>query len=200
MKVWNLLLLLVLCPTIANATTLNFSGENGLTGTLNFDDRVLLTFITDIPGIRQNASHNSPFNTLSGSFGAYTFIGTPQVWIRHYLIRDIDLMDIWLLDAELNSPEANGPIRLNFQIYSNSGGPLPSLIPRAFTYPDAYATYGLTFSFSPYVIALGKLTSLTVEEPVETFAISESSSFESTLLGTVLLIIALWRHWRQIHA
>ena len=72
----SLFFVLFLCCAHAQASTLyTFSGVNDLSGTFTLDDTVPFNITMGIDG-SLFARLASPQNTISGTFGAYTFTGT----------------------------------------------------------------------------------------------------------------------------
>ena len=157
----------------ADAILYTFSGANGLAGTFTLDETTPIVVTSDPLGI--GGLHQSPLNHIEGTFGAFTFAGTPVLTISDLAFGCCsNAQDFWIIRAgaptglgQLTGPSVNGltPTGLNLFMFQNSDlttamsltPPQPSPNPLDFQY---------TFVFSDRSFVAGPLTTLTlVPEP-----------------------------------
>ena len=90
----------------AHALVYTFTGENGLSGTLTFDETVPIA-VTKFP-FGSEGIHTSPLNHISGQFGAYEFEGSATLAILDVMVDGFALTDLWVARADITSPAING--------------------------------------------------------------------------------------------
>ena len=93
-----MILLVLSAASPAGALLYTFSGANGLAGTFTLDESTPIVVTQELLGT--GGGQQSPLNTLEGTFGAFTFSGTPFLSIFD-VRNDLDTLnqDHWILRA-----------------------------------------------------------------------------------------------------
>ena len=162
------MIVLVLCggPSTASAVFYTFSGANGLAGSFTLDENTPFTITVDMFGT--SGVLMSPLNHISGVFGAFTFQGTPSLFVSDLFTACCGgAEDSWIVRSNITGPTVNGltPAMLNLFIFRGADAVTPiSLIPPA---PGNFPfDFQYTFGFTDGSFTSGALTTLTlVPEP-----------------------------------
>ena len=176
----------------ASAVLYTFSGAGGLAGTFTLDET------TSIVGTQEQLGtaglQQSPLNHLEGTFGAFTFSGTPVLTIFDVL-NDLETsaQDSWILRAgpplgpPLTSSSINGltVTGLNLFIYTGNTATMPF----DFTVPPHESNpfdFQYTIAFSDGSFVAAPLTTLVF--------VPEPSTIALLALGVVATGVAQRRH------
>jgi PEP-CTERM motif len=86
-----------------------FTGADGLTGSFVLDETTPFVIPNDNPLLRF-ASHTSPLNHLEGSFGGFTFSGTPFLNITDFgpAADPVVNFDDWIVRTPVTGTSVNG--------------------------------------------------------------------------------------------
>jgi PEP-CTERM motif len=174
----------------ADALLYTFSGAGGLAGTFTLDETTPIVVTQEQLGTA--GLHQSPLNHIEGTFGAFTFEGTPALTIFDVAFGCCtNAEDSWIIRAgaptplgTLSGPPVNGvtPTGLNLFMFQNSDAtmaisftpPHPSPNPVEFSY---------TLVFSDGSLTNGTLTTLVL--------VPEPSTLALLALGLVGVIAVL---------
>jgi hypothetical protein len=121
---------LLCCPAWSQLVDYSFSGEGGLSGQFSLDSQAQFA-ITPGP-IGNTGILLSPHQTLSGTYGGYSFNGQPGLYtFDQPADSDSFLPDYWIIRAPVASDSFNGLsiVGLNLFIYTGPGANPMSLTP-----------------------------------------------------------------------
>jgi hypothetical protein len=183
-------------PSTAGAVAYTFSGANGLAGSFTLDGNT--PFATTVDMFGTSGVLMSPLNHISGVFGAFTFQGTPSLFVSDLFTECCGgAQDSWIVRSNITGPTVNGltPALLNLFIFRGADAVTQiSLIPPA---PGGSPfDFQYTFGFTDGSFSSGPLTTLTL--------VPEPSSVSSVVLGLIAIVAVhrrqTYRHSRRADA
>ena len=189
-KLTMLLVLIFCCAHAEDATLYTFSGANGLSGTFTLDDTVPFDITMGFGG-SLFARLASPENTLSGTFGAYTFTGTGvelHTFHNYFVPPPFDFpSSYWIVRSQITGPQVNGltPTILNLFLYDSvNPNQFPSLNPPIPGSPNEF-NFQYAFAWSDNSFVTDPLTTLVM--------IPEGSSLLLLVFGSLLALAYIRR-------